>query len=333
MKRDTLLVIGARGQLGAELTTALRKMYGATRVVASDLDPTKNGPQSEGPYVYLNVLDKDALSAVISRFDITQIYLFATKKPGPSGEFTNDAWHLNMQGLLNVLSLAAEKRIAKVFWPGSTDVFGPGAPRTNCPQFAPTNPSTSYGISKIAGELWSAFYWEKHGLDVRSLRYPGLISWKNQPGGSGIADYVTDMFHSALQTQRYTCFLDEDTCLPMMYTPDAVRATLELMEAPASRITVHSGYNIGAMSFSPKELAWAIQRYIPELKISYQTDFRQAIAQAGPMSIDDSVAAEDWKWEFAYSIPETVRHMLTHLSVQLNATPGKIKQLHSQTYF
>lgn len=333
MKRDTLLVLGARGQLGAELTTALRKIYGAIRVVASDLSPSKKGPLTEGPYEQLDVLDKKALSAIISRYDITQIYLFATKSPDPTDEFTRHAWDADLQGLLNVLALAAEKGIAKVFWPGSTAVFGPDAPHLNCPQSAPTNPATAYGISAVAGELWSRVYWEKFGVDVRSLRYPGLISCKAKPGGSLVTDYVTDMFYSALQTQTYSCFLQENTTLPMIYMPDAVRATLELMEAPAINITVRSAYNISAMSFSPGDLARAIQRYIPGLTITYKTDFRQAVVQGWPISIDDSVAAADWKWDFAYSIPETVRHMLTHLSAQLNCTPGNVKQLHSQTYF
>ena len=333
MKRDTLLVIGARGQLGAELTSTLRKVYGAIRVVASDLGPSKKGPLTEGPYEQLDVLDKKALSAIISRYDITQIYLLATKKPDLTGEFTPEAWHFNIQGLLNILELAAEKGVAKVFWPSSTAVFGPDAPRRDCPQSAPTNPVTGYGISIVAGELWSRLYWARYGVDVRSLRYPGLISCKAKPGGSIVTDYVTDMFYSALQTQTYSCFLQENTILPMIYMPDAVRATLELMEAPAINITVRTAYNISAMSFSPGELARAIQRYIPGLSITYRNDFRQAVAQEWPVSIDDSVAAANWKWEFAYSIPETVRHMLTHLSAQLNCTPGNVKQLQSQTYF
>ncbi|HXO76817.1 MAG TPA: NAD-dependent epimerase/dehydratase family protein [Puia sp.] len=333
MKRDTLLVVGARGQLGSELTPALRKMYGALRVVTADLGSAKEGSLNEGPYEQLDILDKQALASVISRYDITQIYLFAAKKSSLTGEFTSDSWHLNMQALLNVLSLAAERGIAKVFWPSGLSVFGPDAPRLACPQSALTDPKTSTGISKLAGELWCRYYWNKYGVDVRSLRYPGLISCKAAPNGSGVTDYVTDMFHSALKMGSYSCYLQESTALPMMYMPDAVRATLELMEAPAINISVRSSYNINAMSFSPGELALAIQRYIPDFKISYQPDHRQSVAEEWPISVDDSVAASDWKWDFAYSIPETVRHMLTHLSVQLNLTPGKVKQLHSQTYF
>ena len=333
MKRDTLLVVGARGQLGSELTPALRKMYGALRVVAADLGSAKEGSLTEGPYEQLDVLDKQALASVISRYDITQIYLFPAKKPSLTGEFPSDAWHLNMQALLNVLGLAAERGIAKVFWPSSVSVFGPDAPRLSCPQTAPTDPKTSFGISKLAGELWCRYYWNKYGVDARSLRYPGLISCKAAPNGNGVTDYVTDMFHSALKTGSYSCFLEDNTVLPMIYMPDAVRATLELMEAPAINITVRGAYNISAMSFSPGELALAIQRYIPDLQITYRPDHRQSVARGWPISIDDSVAASDWKWDFAYSVPETVRHMLTHLSVQLNLTPGKIKQLHSQTYF
>jgi nucleoside-diphosphate-sugar epimerase len=308
-------------------------MYGALRVVAADLGSPKEGSLNEGPYEQLDILDKQALASVISRYDITQIYLFAANKPSHTGEFTSDAWHLNMQALLNVLSLAAERGIAKVFWPSSLSVFGPDAPRLGCPQSALTDPKTDLGISKLAGELWCRYYWNKYNVDVRSLRYPGLISYKAAPNGSGVTDYVTDMFHSALKTGSYCCYLQESTALPMMYMPDAVRATLELMEAPAINISVRSAYNINAMSFSPGELALAIRRYIPDFTITYHPDRRQLVAEGWPISMDDSVAASDWKWDFAYSIPETVRHMLTHLSVQLNCTPGKVKQLHSQTYF
>ena len=278
-------------------------------------------------------MDKQALSSIISRYNITQIYLFATKETAESGPFSTDAWHFNTQSLLNVLALAAEKGITKVFWPSSIAVFGPDAPRLNCPQSAPANPVTPYGISKLAGELWCRYYWMRHGVDVRSLRYPGLISHKKRPGGEEVTDYVTDMFHGALKTQSYTCFLQENTILPMMYMPDAVRATIELMEAPAVAISVRSSYNINAMSFSPRELALAIQRYIPDLSITYRPDLRQSIAQGWPVSVDDSVAAADWKWEFTYSISETVRHMLTHLSAGMELTSGNTKQLHSQIYF
>jgi nucleoside-diphosphate-sugar epimerase len=333
MKRDMLLVLGACGQPGAELTLTLRKIYGPLRVVASDLGPANKSHRNEEPYEQLDVLDKQALSNIISRHNITQIYLFASKEIAESGQFSAEAWRFHTQGLLNVLALAAEKGITKVFWPSSIAVLGPDAPRQNCPQSAPANPVTPYGISKIAGELWCRYYWMRHGVDVRSLRYPGLISHKKRPGGEEVTDYVIDLFHSALKTQSYTCFLQENTILPMMYMPDAVRATVELMEAPAAAISVRGSYNINAMNFSPRELAQAIQRYIPEFSITYKPDFRQSMAQGWPVSVDDSVAAADWKWEYTYSIAETVRHMLAHLSTGLDLAPGNLKQLHSQIFF
>jgi nucleoside-diphosphate-sugar epimerase len=233
-----------------------------------------------------------------------------------------------MLGLLNVLEAAREKGVGKVFWPSSIAVFGPDSPGWNCPQNAATNPATAYGISKMVGESWCRYYWYKYAVDVRSLRYPGLIGYQTKPG-KGVTDYATEVFHRALGPGSYTCCLQENTILPMMYMPDAIRAAVELMEAPASALTVRSSYNVNAMNFSPRELVLAIQRYLPEFRISYRPDYRQAIAEGWPLSLDDSAAATDWKWEHAYGISETVRHPLTHLSAGMEVKPGNVGELYN----
>lgn len=332
MKRDNVLIIGAKGQIGAELTTALRRLHGDSYVVAADLGAPREEERSKGLYEQLDVLDKKALSAVISRYNITQIYLLAAKLSATGEKDPLGAWNLNMQGLLNTMDLAKEKGIAKVFWPSSIAVFGPGAPRRNCPQEAPLDPATVYGISKAAGENWCHYYWEKYGVDTRSLRYPGLISYKTKPGG-GTTDYAVDIFHQALLHQSYTCYLKEDTRLPMMYMTDAIRATLELMEAPSARLSVRTSYNISAMSFTPRELSTIIQQYIPGFTMTCQPDYRQAIAAGWPESIDDSAAQRDWQWDHVYGLPATVREMLRHLSKELNIVPERIRQLATETYF
>ena len=325
MKRDNVLVIGARGQIGVELTQTLRKLYGRPNVVAADLGPSSPA-LDDGPYVQLDVLEREELGNIITRYDISHIYLLAAKLSAAAERVPQEAWNVNMLGLLNVLEAAREKGVGKVFWPSSIAVFGPDAPRWNCPQDGPLNPATVYGISKMAGESWCRYYWNKYAVDVRSIRYPGLIGYKSRPGG-GTTDYAVEIFHEALHTGTYTCYLEENTILPMMYMPDAIRATIELMEVPASSLTTRGGYNISAMSFSPRELALAISRYLPEFKINYQPDFRQGIADGWPQRVDDSAAAADWKWEYAYGISETVQHMLGHLSAGMKGAPGKIRDL------
>jgi len=320
MKKDTILVIGACGQIGAELTTALRHAHGDFHVIAADL---KDDKKATGPYEQLDVLDKDALGTIIDRYDITQVYLLAAMLSATGERHPQTAWHLNMQGLLNTLDLAREKKLAKVFWPSSIAVFGPGAPRRQCPQKAILEPSTVYGISKAAGENWCNYYWKKYGVDVRSLRYPGLISHQAQPGG-GTTDYAVDIFHEALAKQAYTCFLEANTHLPMMYMPDALRATLELMEAPANQLSVRTSYNVSAMTFSPAQLATAIHQHIPDFTIDYKPDYRQAIADGWPESIDDSVARNDWQWEYEYGLSATTRDMLNHLAKKLQ-TPSALQ--------
>ena len=313
MKKETILVIGACGQIGAELIPALRSAYGNFHVIAADLRPCTEEMGSVGPYEQVDALNRSALSSLITRYDITQVYLLAAMLSATGEKDPHKAWQLNMQSLLNILDLAREKRLSKVFWPSSIAVFGPDAPPAHCPQQASLQPSTVYGISKAAGEDWCHYYHQKYGLDVRSLRYPGLISYKTQPGG-GTTDYAVDIFHQALRHKAYTCFLRADTHLPMMYMPDAIRATMELMEAPADALTVRTSYNLSAMSFSPEELAAEITGHLPAFKISYAPDYRQTIADSWPMSINDLVAQKDWKWKYEYDLSAMTLDMLGHLA-------------------
>jgi len=314
MKKDSILVIGACGQIGSELVPALRRFHGAFRVVAADRLPPDNGPLKAGPYEQLDVLDKKALGSLIERYDINQVYHLAATLSATGERNPQQAWDLNMQGLLNVLDCAREKKLTRVFWPSSIAVFGPHPANHGCPQDEPHEPSTVYGISKSAGEQWCRYYYEKYGVDTRSLRYPGLISHRTAPGG-GTTDYAVDIFLRAAAEERYTCFLKGDTRLPMMYMPDAIRATLELMDAPLSALTVRGSYNLAAMSFTPAELAAAISCYLPGFTIDYAPDQRQAIADSWPGQIDDSVARRDWGWDHHYELAATAKDMLQHLAV------------------
>ncbi|MCR6720891.1 MAG: NAD-dependent epimerase/dehydratase family protein [Chitinophagaceae bacterium] len=289
MLKEKILVIGASGQIGVELTLALRKIYGNNNVIASDLREQNPLLEGTGPYVSLDVMNKEMLHVQVIRQNITQIYLLAAILSATGEKNPNLAWHLNMQGLLNVLDIAREEKLHKVYWPSSIAVFGPTSPRQNCPQQTIIEPTTVYGISKYAGEFWCNYYFQRYGVDVRSLRYPGLISYKSAPGG-GTTDYAVEIFHDALEEGSYQCFLKEDTYLPMMYMPDAICATIELMEAPADKVSIRTSYNISGMSFSPKEIAAEIKKHIPDFTIKYEPDYRQQIADSWPQSIDDSVA-------------------------------------------
>ena len=313
MVKEKILVIGASGQIGVELTMALRKIYGNANVVASDLREENELLKGTGPYVSLDVMNKEMLHVQIIRQNITQIYLLAAILSATGEKNPNLAWSLNMQSLLNVLDIAKEEKIQKVYWPSSIAVFGPTSPRQNCPQQTIIEPITVYGISKYAGEFWCNYYHHRFGVDVRSLRYPGLISYKSEPGG-GTTDYAVEIFHQAIEEKKYNCFLQEDLYLPMMYMPDAIRATIELMEADASKISIRTSYNISAMSFSPKEIAAEIKKHIPEFRISYQPDYRQQIAESWPQSIDDTVARKDWNWKEEYNISRMVKDMLANLA-------------------
>jgi len=312
MVKENILIIGACGQIGVELTLALRKQYGGDAVIATDVKPEHPLLQETGPFKTLDVLDKAALQAIIIKHNIKQIYLLAAILSATGERNPQIAWHMNMQSLLNVLEIAVEEKINKIFWPSSIAVFGPSTPKQNTPQETITEPTTIYGISKFAGERWCAYYHQKFGIDIRSLRYPGLISYLSAPGG-GTTDYAVDIFHQAIEKNTYTCFLQENTILPMMYMADAVQATIQLMETDAKKIKLRSSYNIAAMSFSPKQLAQAIQQHIPTFTIQYQVDERQKIAAGWPQSIDDTIARKHWGWQPQYNIEQMVADMLLHL--------------------
>ena len=312
MIKDKILVIGASGQIGVELTMALRKIYGNANVIASDLREQNPLLEGTGPYVSLDVMNKEMLHVQVIRQGITQIYLLAAILSATGEKNPSLAWHLNMQSLLNVLDIAKEENLHKVYWPSSIAVFGPTSPKQNCPQQTIIEPTTVYGISKYAGEFWCNYYFNRFGVDVRSLRYPGLISYKSLPGG-GTTDYAVEIYHAAKDKEQYECFLQEDTYLPMMYMPDAIRATIELMEAPKEKINIRTSYNLSGMSFSPKQIAEEIKTAIPDFDIIYKPDSRQAIANSWPQSIDDSVAANDWGWKPEYDLDKMTFDMLENL--------------------
>lgn len=312
MRKDRILVIGASGQIGVELTLALRKIYGGANVVASDLREENDLLRGTGPYVSLDVMNKEMLHVQIIRQNITQVYLLAAILSATGEKNPPLAWNLNMQSLLNVLDIAKEEKLDKVYWPSSIAVFGPTSPKLDCPQQTIIEPTTVYGISKYAGEFWCNYFHQRYAVDVRSLRYPGLISYKSSPGG-GTTDYAVEIFHAAREKSRYTCFLEAETRLPMMYMPDAIRATIELMEAPASKIKVRTSYNVAGMSFSPSEIAAAITGHIPGFEITYAPDYRQQIANSWPQSIDDSSARADWGWIPEYDLARMTSDMFLNL--------------------
>jgi nucleoside-diphosphate-sugar epimerase len=312
MKQEKILVIGACGQIGVELTLALRKIYGGSNVIASDLREENELLKGTGPYVSMDVMNKEMLHVQVIRQNITQIYLLAAILSATGEKNPNLAWHLNMQSLLNVLDIAREEKLHKVYWPSSIAVFGPSSPKQDCPQQTIIEPTTVYGISKYAGEFWCNYYYQRYGVDVRSIRYPGLISYKSAPGG-GTTDYAIEIFQEAIDTGYYECFLKPDTYLPMMYMPDAIKATIDLMDAPANSISIRTSYNVSAISFSPQEIAAAIKKYIPGFKIVYKPDSRQAIADSWPQSIDDSVARADWHWQHSYDLQKMTLDMLENL--------------------
>jgi nucleoside-diphosphate-sugar epimerase len=310
--KEKILVIGACGQIGVELTTELRRLYGSNNVIASDLRDEHELLKGTGPYISCDVMNKEMLHVLIIRHNITQVYLLAAILSATGEKNPALAWHINMQSLLNVLEIAKEENLTKIYWPSSIAVFGPTSPREHTPQHTIIEPTTVYGISKYAGERWCEYYFKHYGVDVRSLRYPGLISYKSAPGG-GTTDYAIEIYIQALRDKDYQCFLSEETYLPMMYMPDAIRATIELMEAPKEKITIRSSYNLSAMSFSPKEIGQSITKHIPEFQLTYKPDFRQQIANSWPMSIDDSEAQADWGWKPHYDLDMMTEDMLLNL--------------------
>ena len=306
-----ILITGACGQLGSEITAELRRIHGSENVVASDI--TKPNDQlGDGPFEHLDVMDKERLEEVIEEYNVDVVYHLAALLSAKAEQNIDLAWNLNMNGLLNVLNIAKEKEIESVFWPSSIAVFGPDAKKDGTPQNSQCNPSTVYGITKLAGERWCEYFHNKFGVDVRSLRYPGLIGYKSLPGG-GTTDYAVDIYHKALAGKTFTCFLEEDCVLPMMYMSDAVKATIDLMDAPAENITVRGSYNVAAISFSPDEIAESIKKEIPGFEIEYDPDYRQEIALSWPDVIDDSVAREDWNWKHSYSLDKMTKDILANL--------------------
>jgi nucleoside-diphosphate-sugar epimerase len=312
---ENILIIGAGGQIGIELTLALRKIYGEAHVVASDLKAEPHPLlKDNGPYEQIDAMKKRQIVDVIKRYNITQIYHLAAILSATGEMRPQWAWGINMNSVLLLLEIAKEKKIKKVYWPSSIAVFGPTTPKQLTPQKTIIEPTTVYGISKYAGEQWCKYYFDKYSIDVRSIRYPGLISYKTMPGG-GTTDYAVDIYHKAINENKYTCFLAEHTYLPMLYMPDAIRATIELMEAPAEKLSTRLGYNIGGMSFSPKEITKSIQQHIPNFTIDYAPDFRQAIADSWPQSIDDTTAQQDWNWKPAFDLNKMTVDMITNLKL------------------
>jgi nucleoside-diphosphate-sugar epimerase len=314
---EKILVIGANGQIGTELVVALRGIHGVDKVVASDINNPTYAIRNSGPYELVNVLDKDNLHHIFDKYRPTQVYLLAAILSAVGEQKPKMAWDLNMTGLIHVLDFAVEFKTAKVFWPSSIAVFGPHSPQFNTPQYCVMDPNTVYGFSKLAGERWAEYYFVKHGLDIRSIRYPGLIGWKASPGG-GTTDYAVHIFHEALKNGKYESFLSADTALPMMYMEDAIRATISLMDAPAEQIKIRSSYNLAGISFTPAQLADEIKKHLPAFEMGYvDTDPRQAIADSWPKSIDDSSAQQDWGWKLEYDLPKMTTDMLENLKKTL----------------
>ena len=307
-----ILILGACGQIGTELTMELRSKHGQDLVVASDIREGSENLMASGPFELLDATNYEAIEDVVMHYEIDEVYLMAAMLSATAEKFPMRAWNLNMNSLFNVLNLAKDRKISKIFWPSSIAVFGPNTPKENTQQNTIMEPSTVYGISKQSGERWCEYYFNKYGIDVRSVRYPGLISWKTMPGG-GTTDYAVEIYHKALENGHYDCFLEEDTRLPMMYMDDAITATLNLMEADAEKLGVRSSYNLGSMSFTPKEIADSIQKHIPDFEIAYQPDFRQQIADSWPSSIDDGFAKRDWGWEPKFDLDQTTAEMLRNL--------------------
>ena len=308
-----ILIIGACGQIGTELTLALREKYGNDHVIASDIREGGESLMASGPFESLDATQYSAIEDVVMHYEIEEVYLMAAMLSATAEKFPMRAWNLNMNSLFNVLNLAKEGKISKVFWPSSIAVFGPNTPKENTPQNTIMEPSTVYGISKQSGERWCEYYYKKYGVDVRSVRYPGLISWKTLPGG-GTTDYAVEIYHEAIKNKRYTSFLQKGTKLPMMFMEDAIRATMAIMEAPTEYLNIRSSYNLAAMSFAPEEIASSITAEIPDFKIDYDPDFRQEIADSWPSSIDDSQARKDWGWEPSFDLKNTTKEMLTNLN-------------------
>ena len=317
--KERILIIGSSGQIGTELVMELRSMYGNNNVIASDIRPSSSEVMESGPFEKLDIMDEKLLRDVVKKYKITQVYLLAALLSATAEKNIELGWSLNMRSHSHVLDLAKDGLIKKIFWPSSIAVFGPTTPMENTPQYTIMEPNTVYGITKQAGERWNEYYFNKFGVDVRSIRYPGLIGWKAAPGG-GTTDYAVDIFHQAIQHEKYESFLSENTGLPMMYMSDAIRATIELMEAPAEQVKIRSSYNLAGISFTPKQLASEIKKHIPDFEMTYKPDFRQAIADSWPSSINDSYAQKDWGWELKYDLEKMTSDMIINLKEQYKIT-------------
>jgi len=313
MNDTKILIIGACGQIGSELTLKLRELYGTDNVIASDIRKGEQDVFKTGPFEIVDAMNYEQVEALVDKYKVDEVYLMAALLSATAEKNPAFAWDLNMNSLFHVLNLAKEGKIKKIFWPSSIAVFGPTTPKHDTPQYTVMEPSTVYGISKQAGERWCEYYFNKYGVDVRSIRYPGLISWKTPPGG-GTTDYAVDIYYKAVADNKYTCFLSENTELPMMYMDDAIRATVGIMQADKEKIKIRSSYNLSAMSFTPKEIAAVIAKEKPGFEISYEPDFRQAIADSWPSSINDSEARKDWNWQHDYDLESMTKVMLENLS-------------------
>jgi nucleoside-diphosphate-sugar epimerase len=313
--QERILIIGSSGQIGTELVMKLRSMYGNNNVIASDIRPSSKQVMQSGPFETLDIMDEQLLRDIVKKYKVTQVYLLAALLSATAEQNIELGWSLNMRSHSHVLDLAKDGLIKKIFWPSSIAVFGPTTPKENTPQYTVMEPNTVYGITKQAGERWNEYYFNKFGVDVRSIRYPGLIGWKAAPGG-GTTDYAVDIFHQAIQHGKYESFLSDSTGLPMMYMPDAIRATIELMEAPAEQIKIRSSYNLAGVSFTPAEIATEIKKHIPNFEMTYNPDFRQAIADSWPSSINDSHAQKDWGWSLEFDLDKMTQDMMENLEEQ-----------------
>lgn len=309
---DKILVLGCAGQIGSDLTLELRKIYGNSNVYASDIRQADKEIMESGPFEILNVLEADKVADMVKRHGITQIYHLAAILSGNAEKKPLPSWDINMKGLLDILEIVKELKVKRLFWPSSIAVFGPSTPIKNTPQQCIMDPNTVYGISKLAGERWVAYYRKRYGVDTRSLRYPGLISYKTEAGG-GTTDYAVEIYYEAIKKETYQCFLEKDTYLPMMFMPDAIKATIQLMETEANKLSVEDSYNVGGMSFCPDDIFKAIKKEMPDFTITYQPDFRQAIANSWPQSIDDSIAQRDWNLSYQYDLEAMTKVMLTEI--------------------
>lgn len=313
---DKILIIGASGQIGIELVLELRKLYGDQNVIASDIKTPPYEIMEGGPYELLDVLNKKQIAVVIQKHSITQVYLLAALLSATAEQNPKVGWKLNMEGLLNILDLCEKLNVSKLFWPSTIAVFGPTTPKINTPQQTIMDPNTIYGISKLSGERWCEYYHNKNGIDVRSIRYPGIVGYKASPGG-GTTDYAVHIYHEAIKHGKYTCFLEKRTTLPLMYMPDAINATIQLMEASSDCISIRSSYNVSGMSCSPGDIEKSIKKHIPKFKCAYKPDLRQEYTIGWPKSIDDSIAQQDWGWKPQYNLQAMTTDMLGHLGLNI----------------